>query len=261
VQAIRARRGDGKGAGRRADRLYLLARLAHCSKCRLQLTSQTSERKGLAAQYYLCPAKRRSVDCPAGGEFAPARAIDAQVAKLVSWLVLPEDWRGRLAELTEHREERENVEGKRRYLQGKLRRLRFLFLDEEDMNEGEYRRRKADLQAQLDALRTPETPEIEQAGETLESLGQEWAHAPKKYKHDMLRCIFEAIFRRGGPKVSLRQTLPTLCATFQNGWTGGKAFCLLRRSACGIIFASDSTNLGGTGAWKRRPGPENRLFF
>jgi hypothetical protein len=197
VQAIRARRGEGKGAGRRADRVYLLARLARCSKCGLRLTSQTSEgkgRKGHETQYYLCPAKRRSVDCPAGGEFAPAEAIDAQVAELVSRLVLPEDWRERLEELSEHQEERENIEGKRQYLEGKLRRLKFLFMEEGDMGEGEYRRRKVDLQAQLDALQMPETPEVEQAGETLESLGQEWVNAPKKHKRDMLHCIFEAIF-------------------------------------------------------------------
>jgi hypothetical protein len=100
---------------------------------------------------------------------------------------LPEEWR-------EHQEERENIEGKRRYLEGKPRRLKFLFMEECDMGECEYRRRKVDVQAQLDALRPPETPQVEQAGETLESLGQEWANAPKKYRRDMLRCIFESIF-------------------------------------------------------------------
>jgi len=197
VQAIRTRRGEGKGGGRRADRLYLLSRLARCSKCGLRLTSQTSEgkgRKGHETQYYLCPAKRRSVDCPAGGEFAPAEEIDAQVAELVSQLVLPDDWRERLEELAEHQEERENVEGKRRYLEGKLRRLKFLFMEEGDISEVEYRRKRVDLQAQLDALQMPETPEVEQAGETLEGLGQEWANAPKKYRRDMLGCIFEAIY-------------------------------------------------------------------
>ncbi len=28
----------------------------------------------------------------------------------------------------------------------------------------------------------------------LASLGAEWANAPKKYKRDMLRCIFEGIY-------------------------------------------------------------------
>ncbi len=107
---------------------------------------------------------------------------------------MPEDRRERLEELIEHQEECGNVEGKRRYLESKLGRLKFRFIEEGDISEGDYRRRKADLQAQLHALRTPETPEVEQAGETLESLGQEWASAPKRYRRDMLCCIFEAIF-------------------------------------------------------------------
>ena len=42
--------------------------------------------------------------------------MDAQVAELVSRLVLPEDRRERQEELAEHQEEREKVEGRRRYL-------------------------------------------------------------------------------------------------------------------------------------------------
>jgi hypothetical protein len=195
VQGIRARRGEGKGGGRRADRVYLLARLARCSKCGLRLTSQTSEGKGRKdheTQYYLCPARRRSVDCPAGGEFAPAEEIDTQVAELVSRLVLPDDWRERLEELAEHQEERENVEGKRRYLESKLRKLKFLFM-EEDMTATEYRWQKAELQAEIGLLKAPEPPAVEEAGATLEMLGQEWASAPKKYRAQMLHVIFEEI--------------------------------------------------------------------
>ena len=86
-----------------------------CPKRGLRLTPQTSKgkgRKGHATPYYLCPARRRSVDYLAGGEFAATEEIDAQVAELVSRLVLPKDWRDRLEELAEHQEERENVEGK-----------------------------------------------------------------------------------------------------------------------------------------------------
>jgi hypothetical protein len=103
-----------------------------------------------------------------GGGFAPAQEIHSQVAELVSRLILPDDWRERLEEFAEHQEELENVEGKPRW-------LKFLFMDEGDMTEGEYRRRKADLQAQLDALRMLARPEVEQAEETLENLGQECA--------------------------------------------------------------------------------------
>jgi site-specific DNA recombinase len=196
VQAIRARRRRGKAAGRKPHRVYLLARLVRCSHCGLKLVSQTSRgkgRRGAAIPYHYCPSRRRAMDCPTQGTWIRMDVVEPQVATLVERLQLPEDWRDRLEELSNHREERADVEGRRKYLQGKLRRLRELYLDG-DFDRGEYDRRKAELQVQLDALRIPEAPDVEQAGEVLESLGAEWAQAPKRLQRDMLRTIFEAIF-------------------------------------------------------------------
>jgi hypothetical protein len=120
-------------------------------------------------------------------------AVEEQIADLVRQLQLPEDWRERLKELSDHQEEREDVECKRRYLRNRLRRLRDLYLDG-DFTKAEYDRRKADLQSQLDLLQVPEQPAIKQAGETLESLGAEWASAPKKYQREMLLVIFEEAY-------------------------------------------------------------------
>ena len=40
----------------------------------------------------------------------------------------------------------------------------------------------------------PPAEKIEQAAETLESLGAEWANAPIRYRRDMLQVIFEAVY-------------------------------------------------------------------
>jgi hypothetical protein len=194
VQALRRKRRRGCGGGPNSGRIYLLARLARCACCGLRLVSQTNTNpNGKSYPYYYCPSKRRAVDCETDSELVPTAIIDAQLATLVKQLRLPEDWRARLAELADRREERVEVEGKRRYLQGKLRRLRDLYV-EGDYARAEYEQRKADLQAKLDALQVPHQPEVEKAGETLESLGQEWANAPNKFRRDMVRCIFEAVF-------------------------------------------------------------------
>jgi len=124
--------------------------------------------------------------------FCRSHVLEWQMADLVKRLRLPEDWRDRLEELAEHREERDQVEGRRRYLQGKLRRLRDLYL-EGDIEKAQYGRQKAELQAQLDALRMPQQPEIEEAGKTLEELGAVWAGAPKRLQAKMLKTIFEEV--------------------------------------------------------------------
>jgi hypothetical protein len=105
---------------------------------------------------------------------------------------LPEDWRARLEELAAHRGERADVDGRRRYVTGKLRRLRDLYLEGE-YTKGEYSRLKLDLQLQLDALRDPEAPAVEAAGVTLEALAEAWQVAPVGLRAQMLKEIFAEI--------------------------------------------------------------------
>ncbi|MFC2023419.1 hypothetical protein ACFLT5_01635 [Chloroflexota bacterium] len=90
---------------------------------------------------------------------------------LVQRLRLPDDWRERLEELSQHKDEREQVEGKRRHLRGQLRRLRDLY-HEGDFEKAEYSRRKAGLRTQLDALRMLQQPAIEEAARRWKSWGQ-----------------------------------------------------------------------------------------
>jgi DNA repair exonuclease SbcCD ATPase subunit len=130
--------------------------------------------------------------CKARPRLTRADVIDEQVGKLIKRLRLPDDWRHRLEELSQHREEQDQIEGQRRYLQNKLRRLRDLYL-EGDYARGEYQRLKATLQAELDALQEPETPEVEQAGATLEALADAWQGADVRLRAEMLRTIFQEI--------------------------------------------------------------------
>lgn len=194
VTALRAERNAGRGGARRADRDYLLGGgLAVCASCGLPLTCQTSGRSGRQdIPQYLCPARRRSLPCGARVHLARCDAIDPQVGELVGRLRLPEDWRARLEELDAHQEERADLEGRRRYLQGKLRRARDLYL-EGDYSRAEYSRLKADLQVQLEGLREPEAPEVQAAGATLEALADAYQGAPVALQAQMLKAIFAEV--------------------------------------------------------------------
>jgi hypothetical protein len=74
-----------------------------------------------------------------------------------------------------------------------LRRLLELHI-EGDFDKAEYNHRKVDLEMQLGALRVPEQPAVEEAGETLESLGAVWEEAPLEHKRDTLQVIFKAVY-------------------------------------------------------------------
>ncbi len=193
VQALRARRNAGRGGPRRADRAYLLAGLAVCADCGTPLVCQTQINPGQAEiQQYRCSADRRGFACSSRRRMAAARVVDDQVGELVGRLRLPEDWRARLEELSSHEQTKGDLEGKRRYLEGKARRLRDLYL-EGDYTRAEYGRLRADLQAQLEAVRDPEAPQVQAAGVTLEALAEAWRVAPVAMRSQILKTIFAEV--------------------------------------------------------------------
>jgi hypothetical protein len=130
--------------------------------------------------------------CDARPRLTRADLVDWEIGELVMRLRLPDNWRDRLEELADHREEKENIEGKRKRLQGELVSLRKQH-QWGHISDKEYLRERGEVQAQLDALRPPERPAIEAAGETLETLGAVWATAPKKLQAAMLKTIFEEV--------------------------------------------------------------------
>lgn len=193
VQKIKRERKRIWRGGRRASGVYLLHKIAYCSHCGDMMHMEFKRMRGQHVyQYYRCAAKLNGRPCTAAGRTVPMAVIDEQMGELIKRLKLPEDWRERLAELAEQPEEHENLEGRRRYLKDKLKRLRDLYL-EGDYSKGEYDRHKAELQRQLDDLREPEQPAVEQAGVTLETLADVWGGAPLQVRRDMLRTIFEKV--------------------------------------------------------------------
>jgi site-specific DNA recombinase len=193
AQQARARRTTNRTGGPKG-RVYLLHRVAKCSRCgRFLHVSPKRNWDGSLRPYYTEPGKVLLTDCPAAGRHVRQDMVDPQVEALVKQVRLPDDWRDRLGELAEHRADVDQVEDKRKYLQGRLRRLRDLYLDG-DFSKAEYDQRRADLKAELDALRTPEAPAIEQAAETLQSLADIWDGASLRIRRDMLRTIFEGIY-------------------------------------------------------------------
>jgi site-specific DNA recombinase len=196
AQAVRARRNQGIGRRRQrgAFRVYLLSGLAVCSECGTRLIGNTMVRPGRRdISRLVCPAQRRQIPC-SGATTVQTKYIDRQIDTLIRQLRLPDDWRRRLAELaaSQGQADPDELAGKRRYLHGKRRRLRELYLEGE-YTRAAYDRLKAELQAELEALSIFPLPEVEEAGETLQALGEAWAAADPALRAEMLQAIFETV--------------------------------------------------------------------
>lgn len=169
---------------------YLLKSLVFCWHCRSLLYCETVDGR---YQYYRDSALRRGVVCAVVDRSVRVEVIDGQVGAIVERLRLPEDWQARIIEVANHRQEQDQVERERGRLQERLGRLRFLYL-EGDFDEAEYRRRKADLQGQLSALREPEQAAIVKAGEYLDTLGGLWGRATLTQKRQLLQGMLKRVY-------------------------------------------------------------------
>lgn len=193
AQRVREVRGHGGATGNRTGDAYLLHRVGRCWHCGRYLYMVRSQIKQTVYLYYREPSRQLRRDCEAKGRQVLMSTIDAQVVDLVKRLQLPDDWRDRLDQLAGRGEDHDEIQDRRESLQGRLHRLRDLY-ELGDYSLAEYKTRRGKLQREIDSLRVPEVPEVEEAGQTLESLGQEWLSAPKRYQRDMLRIIFEGIY-------------------------------------------------------------------
>ncbi|MFC2015544.1 recombinase family protein [Chloroflexota bacterium] len=193
VQALRQKRGKGRGGGRRPDRVYLLAGLAHCHLCRLPLIGQTSKDwKGTERQYLRDVADRRGFDCPTGGRSVQTEVLDKAIGELVARLILPPDWRAQIVDLVECEDRRASVARERTRLKEKLRRLQKAYFDVE-IDEDTYRRERDEAQVERDALVIPEEPDVVAAGQFLETFADIWVEAIPKERKDLLGLLLEEV--------------------------------------------------------------------
>lgn len=193
VQALRQKRGMGRGGGRRSDRVYMLAGLAHCHLCKLPLIGHTArDPNGRQRQYLRDVADRRGYDCPAGGQSVRTDGLDEAVGDLVARLILPSGWRARVLEIVDCEDRRADVERERARLNEKLNRLRKAYFEVE-IDEATYRRERAQAQTRLDALVIPEESDVVAAGSFLETLAEVWSEATPAERKELLGLVLEAV--------------------------------------------------------------------
>jgi len=118
--------------------------------------------------------------------------IEQQITEIINGLELPEDWRHRIEELVNSREETRNVEQERARLQEKLRRLKSAYL-EVIIDEEEFRRGKAEVEEALARLQPCPIAKIEVSIKDLKVMRSAWQSATKEERSEIIATLFEAI--------------------------------------------------------------------
>jgi len=190
AQAVRVARMTARQPDTKHD--YLLRGLLYCNACHNPLYSETHDTGHWRNRYYRDPADRRGQDCPYAGRTIRVAVLDQQVEAIVTRLQLPSDWQEQIVSLANTDRDVKAVKRKRQRLQGKLQRLRFLFL-EGDMSQEEYQERRDNLREKLRSLPVSMETSLVEAGKYLESLGALWQAATIAQRHELLKGMIERI--------------------------------------------------------------------
>jgi hypothetical protein len=79
-------------------------------------------------------------------------------------------------------------------LEGKLKRLWWIYSDDDVMTLDEYRREKGLAQARLASLRIPEQEELTTVGEQVEGMAEAWKYATEEERRDMMRLMLDGLY-------------------------------------------------------------------
>jgi hypothetical protein len=188
VEATRKKRAQARRRYAHNKHTYLLSGLARCHLCDFNLRASF----GKGGSYLRERSHWDGYDCPAGRRSVPVTVIDPQVEGIVCRLRLPDDWQARLSEFMAERKGLGEIEKERRRVSAALERLADLY-QWGHVDRSKYKRRRAELEAELSALVMPGQTAVAEAGRYLEQVGALWDDADLPQRRDLLHAILETV--------------------------------------------------------------------
>ena len=190
VQTRTVKRGPGRGtAGGARGLLAGIIRCGHCGN-RLQADRNRSGNPLYRERpVFVCKTEGEpgAVGCKTAGRTRVASHIDAQMGDIFGSLVLPQDWKQKIARQSVQAEGPSVSDLKaRRLVLGDLR------LDK-TITEDRYKRKLEDLDAQLRIAQLSTTIELDEVAELLENLAELWGAAKPDERRRLLRTLVEAV--------------------------------------------------------------------
>lgn len=174
-------------------RLYLFNGIMYCSGCGRRMRAQSFGSQNQYSGYRCTALESGKVHCDKPQSLIRADLFESQFGELVKHLHLPQDWQGRVQRLMARDEKVENVQNRRRQLNQKLERLKYMF-GEGDLTQADYLRQRNEVRGRLAALAAPGEREVMHAGEYLETLSQLWENATLAERKEVVGTLVTRVF-------------------------------------------------------------------
>lgn len=172
-------------------RTYLLRGLAVCSSCGRTLVCAA---QGDRRRYRDVSAEKHEA-CQAAKGSVTADTVEQDLGQLMRRIVLPEDWRERLLSEADETLDTQDLQRRKRAVDGRMARLRDLYLDG-DIAKPRYEAERRKLRAELETLDAQAVTKGEalEAGEILSRFADAWDAAAEEDRAIMTAAMFDAIY-------------------------------------------------------------------
>jgi site-specific DNA recombinase len=194
VQAVRRERRSNTGTHARKDsRIFILAGLAYCNRCKTKMRGSSA--KGY--RYYKDPARDHMIKCDQ--LLIRADRAEAAIGDYLRGLELPGDWRERvLRRLQTETGRADEIRKEHAAIMGQIERLKKLFLWGH-ISEKEYATEKRQLEYGLSGLIPPVLPDLERAAALLGDFGRLWDAAKPEERKQIAQALIESVYLDNGP--------------------------------------------------------------
>ena len=115
------------------------------------------------------------------------------MGKIIESILLPKSYLDQVLEQIQLADEVKRVEGERKSVEERIRRLREVYL-EGDLPRDQYTERKRSLETELASLIIPEVDAAREAGDLLEQLPTLWERADLLERRKLLTAMLEAVY-------------------------------------------------------------------
>ena len=174
------------------EREYLLKGLIRCVYCEMPMWAQTYNSGN---RYYReHKGSRGASNCVNSNGSIRCEIPDEQMGQIINTIALPDSWMDRLLTKIQLADEVKRVNRERKRVETRLKKLGQVYVDDDNMDYEDYKRRKKKLEWQLSDLVVPGINAMREAGRILENLPELWAKANLGERHKLLMSMLEAVY-------------------------------------------------------------------
>ena len=194
-QQVRKVRSSRFTRGRNKQKSTYLLDMLVCAECGTRLIGW----KVRGVRKYYDNAAHKERECHQSPKYLDADEIEQKLIDLLCSVSFPANWQKRILQRFSEERDTTPVIKHRAAVEGRLMRLRELYIEGE-ITKDHYQQRRAEFESEMDSFATLNSKglDLKRMAELVQSIGDVWALAKAEERKKLLQMVYQHIYVAGG---------------------------------------------------------------